>query len=171
MAGDGFPFVMQPQEQNQWCWVATAVSVGAHYEPSLAWDQCVWVDDQFGTDDCCVAASQPHCNRPGIHLYVLSRIDHLDHDEPGAVPILPTISTEIAQRRPLTVAIKWNGGGVHFPLINGWVDIIISFEPFLTERYLAIQDPWYGPSTIPYDTLHTKYQGQGTWIYTYLTKP
>jgi hypothetical protein len=56
-------------------------------------------------------------------------------------------------------------------LINGWVDIIVSLDPFLTERYLAIQDPWYGMSTIPYETFRTKYQGLGTWIYTYLTKP
>ncbi len=167
MAGDGFLFTMQHQEQSLWCWVATAASVGAYYEPTLAWEQCFWVDDAFGLNICCTAGSTPACNRPGNVGQTLIRMDHLARVEEGPAWAL---ENEIAARRPIAVMIRWRNGSHHFPLISGYLDVVTSVEPYVVTRHLYIHDPWYGRSFLPYHTFRTAYQGEGHWWYSYCTK-
>lgn len=167
MAGDVFPFVIQQQEQDNWCWVATTVSVAAFYEPGSLWEQCFWVDDALGTTNCCTAGSTPACNQPWPVSSGLIRVGHLDRIESGTATEL---EPEIAARRPVVTAILWSGGGGHAPLINGYGDVVVSLNPFVLERYLYVQDPFYGSSFVSYNSFRMAYQGLGRWVRTYYTK-
>ena len=168
MAGDIFQFFMYPQEQTFWCWAATSVSVSIFYDATSPWIQCILVDDEFGSLNCCNTGtgSTPACNRPWYVSNGLQRVGHLGQLENGTASLL---ENEIAARRPVVARIDWGGGGAHFPLINGYNDIVVSLNPFVLERYLQIQDPAYGPSFIPYNTFNRAYQGSGRWTFTFYT--
>lgn len=57
----------------------------------------------------------------------------------------------------------WSGGGAHFLAVGGYRDLPV--------QYVHVEDPWYGPSDIPFSTLVSGYQGIGTWANSYWTKP
>jgi len=166
MAGDVFPFFMFHQEQSHWCWAATAVSVSHFYDVASPSMQCLVVDDEFGSTNCCDNGSTDACNRDGSAYNALKRVGHSGMVEFGTASIL---ENEIAARRPVVTRIDWTGGAAHFLLINGYGDIVVSLTPFVQERYLQIQDPWYGPSFIPYNSFRMAYQGTGKWTYTLYT--
>ncbi|MFF5710566.1 MULTISPECIES: papain-like cysteine protease family protein [Streptomyces] len=166
MAGDGFSFFMHPQEQTNWCWAATAMSVSHFYDAASPWIQCILADDEFGSTDCCADGSTPACNRPWYLFSALKRVGHNGQVEEG---VASALEFEIAARRPVVTKIVWSGGGSHFPLISGYADIVVSLNPFTLERYLYIQDPWYGQSFIPYNTFRMSYQGVGKWTVTFYT--
>ncbi|MEV5575322.1 papain-like cysteine protease family protein [Spirillospora sp. NPDC052269] len=163
---------MEHQQQTNWCWVATAVSVSHYYEPASVWLQCLVIDDEFGysSDDSCCRddlGPTPACNQPGSEYLALKRVGHSGQiEDSGSASLL---ENEIAARRPIVTAIAWSGGGGHSPLISGYADIVISVDPYVLERYLYIEDPFYGQSFIPYDTFHVSYQGSGQWTRTYYT--
>jgi hypothetical protein len=73
-----------------------------------------------------------------------------------------TVDREIDGKRPLGVRVAWSGGGAHFVAIGGYRE--------LPEQYVHIEDPWYGPSDVAYNTLLSGYQGSGSWTHTYWTK-
>lgn len=166
MAGDGFPFLMHRQEQTSWCWAATSVSVSHFYDSASPWIQCILVDDEFGTLNCCEYGSISACNQPWYVYNGLKRVGHSGQLENGPASML---ENEIAARRPVVTHILWNGGGGHFPLISGYADFVVSLSPFVMERYLYIQDPFYGQSIIPYNSFRMAYQGAGRWMSTYYT--
>lgn len=166
MAGDVFPFSMHQQEQTQWCWAATSVSVSHFYNVASPWIQCILVDDEFGSTNCCEDGSTPACNRPWYVNLGLHRVGHSGQVEAG---IASALASEIAARRPVVAKIVWDGGGGHFPLVNGYADIVVSLSPFVLERYLYIQDPYYGPSFMPFHSFHRAYQGSGRWTFTFYT--
>ena len=41
------PFVMQHQQQTQWCWAAVSVSVSHYYSPWSGWTQCAMVNAEL----------------------------------------------------------------------------------------------------------------------------
>jgi len=55
------------------------------------------------------------------------------------------------------------GGGAHFVAIGGYRERPV--------EYVHVEDPWYGPSDVPYSTLVNGYQGTGSWTHSYWTKP
>lgn len=172
MAGDNFPFSMYHQEQSHWCWVATAVSVSHYYDQASPWIQCLVVDDEFGSPSdstCCRddLGPTPACNRPWWVYLGLKRVGHDGQIENGGTAAL--LENEIAARRPIVTDILWSGGGGHNTVINGYADIVISVDPYVLERYLYIEDPYYGQSFIPYNTFRMAYQGSGQWTSTYYT--
>ncbi|MFE5536460.1 papain-like cysteine protease family protein [Streptomyces sp. NPDC056492] len=166
MAGDSFPFFMYRQEQAKWCWAATAVSVSHYYDVASPWIQCILVDDEFGSANCCANGSTPACNRPWYLYSGLQRVGHSGQIE-GVPP--SRLESEIAARRPVATRVDWNGGGSHFPLINGWADIVVSLNPYVVERHLYIQDPWWGPSFISYNSFRMSYQNAGRWMAVFYT--
>jgi hypothetical protein len=166
MAGDVFPFSMHHQEQTNWCWAATAVSVSHFYDAASPWIQCLLADDEFGSMNCCDDGSTAACNKPWYLYNGLQRVGHSGQVEAGTASFL---ENEIAARRPVVSKISWSGGGAHFPLISGYGDVVVSLNPFVLERYLQIQDPWYGASFIPYNSFRMAYQGAGQWTVTFYT--
>ncbi len=57
--------------------------------------------------------------------------------------------------------IGWASGGGHFVTIRGYLS---------AGQTLDIEDPWNGPSQVPYATFVNDYLGSGTWTDTYMTQ-
>jgi Papain-like cysteine protease AvrRpt2 len=44
-------FTMQHQEQSEWCWAATSVSVAVYYDSQTGWTQCTMVNAEKGLNN------------------------------------------------------------------------------------------------------------------------
>ncbi|MDX2649743.1 papain-like cysteine protease family protein [Streptomyces sp. PA03-1a] len=165
----GFPFIMEFQQKNHWCWAAATVSITRYYEPTTGWLQCLIADDQLQRG-CCENPSA--CDEDWNFDKALDAVEHLKRWEAGSKPLKPDVAAEITSARPVAVGIHWAGGGDHVVVINGYTDDIIGPFPgmMLHEQWVQVQDPAYGPSFIQYDTLRTAYHGSGTWTDTYYTR-
>lgn len=156
-------FTMQHQLQTEWCWAATSVSVSAYYDPQTGWTQCTMVNAEKELTICCENGSSTECNQPNVLDAPLSRADVLDHKQQGSVGY-DMIRQEIDAGRPLAWRIRWNGGGGHFAVIEG-------YQGF-GDEWVAVDDPWFGAIDLPVSTLTGgMYQGTGSWSHTYFTRP
>lgn len=152
-------FTMEAQSQTEWCWAAVTVSVSMFYSTMSTWSQCSLVNDQLGQTTCCANGSTTQCNQPYYLDLSLTRTGNLASVTTGTAT-MAQVQSEIDANRPLGVRIGWPNGGGHFVVIDG----------YSTPNDLDIQDPWYGPSTIDYNTFLTAYQGTGSWTHSYRTK-
>jgi Papain-like cysteine protease AvrRpt2 len=150
---------MQRQLQDQWCWAAVSTSI-AHYFGSSGWTQCSVVSEEFDNGACCVDGSSAECNRPWYLDKALERVDVLKRKQSG-MPDLDDVFEEIDRGRPVGIRIGWSGGGGHFVTIEGYQG---------DRDSVAVEDPWYGASDVPVDSLRGRYQGSGRWTHTYYTR-
>jgi hypothetical protein len=154
-------FVMQHQQQTNWCWSAVAVSVCKFFNPDCSWTQCSLVNAEFERSDCCNNGSSSYCNTIWYLDRVLSRTGNLRSWSSGTASI-DNIIEEINSSHPICVRIGWPGGGGHFVAIGGYYSLL---------RMVAVEDPWYGSSTIHLDTFISSYKGSGMWTHTYYVEP
>ena len=154
-------FMMQHQQQTNWCWAAVATSVALYYDPASTWTQCAVANGELGRTDCCGTGASGPCNVYGYLASSLTRVGHLDHWAAGTATFAQ-VGTEIDAGRPLGVRTAWSGGGAHFLAIVGYRLIF---------DMLAVDDPWYGKSDVSYSAFSTNYQGSGTWTHCYYTEP
>jgi hypothetical protein len=157
-------FTMQPQQQTQWCWSATATSVALYYNAASTWTQCSLVNAELGRSDCCTSPGSSDCNQPWTLNTVLTRVGHLASFAGGSTSFADVV-TEIDNGRPLGVRIGWSGGGGHFNIIACYTSGIL-----IRLRSVHVEDPWYGSSVWDYDTFRTAYQGTGSWTHSYKTR-
>lgn len=155
-------FAMQQQAQTGWCWAAVSSSVDAFYNPASTWTQCKIVNSERGLTDCCTNGSSASCNQGWYLDKALTRVGHYARTTGGTKTLLQ-IDTACDNKTPLCIGIRWASGGGHFLGLSGH---------YMSNNveYVTVRDPWYGQSDVAYDTLQTKYQGSGTWIYSYETK-
>jgi hypothetical protein len=154
----------QPQQQSEWCWAATTVSITLYYDPTSTWTQCSLANHVFGQTTCCQNGGSAMCNRGSDCGADLSTTNHLSSELAAPIP-LTTIMQEIDALRPIAIAITWNGGGQHFVTIDGYD----ASDP--TAPTIDVQDPAYGRSANQdFNTFPATYQGGATWNWTYLTK-
>jgi hypothetical protein len=153
----------QRQEQTQWCWAATTVSITLYFDPGSTWTQCLLVNQAFGQATCCQDGSTNQCNQPWYPDKALTITGHYASTLSGK-PSLQTITDAIDASQPVSIAIYWNGGGGHNPAIDGY-DNTDSTAPTID-----LQDPWYGHSTQDFNTFPSSYNGGATWGASYLTK-
>ena len=151
-------FTMQHQEQTQWCWSATSVSVNLFYHPASGWTQCSCANATLGQTTCCTAGNSAQCNTPFYLDLALKTVANFKSMS-GVKAALSRVRTEIRQCRPLCLRIGWNGGGGHFVAVYGYSGTNIN-----------IGDPWYGDSVVSYGAFPSSYNGGGTWTHTYFTK-
>src|SRR5437868_1985794 len=158
-------FVMQHQQQTQWCWSATTVSVSAFFNQATAWTQCSMVSAERGLNTCCGAAASDaaSCNQPWYTNQALTRAGHLRDVVTGALN-LDQIRAELLATTPIGVRIGWAGGGGHAVVVRG------RFNDLNGVEYVSVSDPWDGDSDVPFDTFRINYRGAGTWTHTYRTK-
>lgn len=151
-------FVMQPQQQSQWCWAATCTSVDHYFNPNSSVTQCGLANLVFGQTTCCIDGSTPQCNNAGVTGDVLKMLGRLrvqaEQPEPFNV-----VDQEIMSDRPVGCRIAWSGGGFHAVVISGVGDLA---SPFVTVR-----DPAYGTNYILIGTFTAAYQGVGSWVRTW----
>lgn len=154
-------FTMQRQQQSNWCWAATSVSIARYYDPNSTWTQCAMANGQLDRSDCCGAGASGPCNVYGFLDGSLKRAGHLDHMEGGTVPY-DGVRGQMLARRPLGIRVAWSGGGAHFVAATGVEE----------GDLVVVSDCGSGTtSVVAYDTLRTAYNGSGTWTHSYYTKP
>ena len=159
---DEIDFSMQPQQQSNWCWAATATSVALFYQPGSGWQQCGVANGELARTDCCGAGASGACNVYGFLDQALTVVGHFDHWV-GGIATTAQIENEITFTRPLGIRVAWSGGGAHFLVIKG------QYSAGGID-YVSVDDPIYGRSDVNYATLQTAYKGSGTWTHTYYTK-
>ncbi len=157
----GLGLAMEPQRNTEWCWAAVSASIARFYETQSSWTQCAIVNLELGQTVCCAEGSASTCNRPFVLEAALALVDHLGRDFAGPLAFAD-ITAEIDAGRPIGVCIDWTGGGGHFVSIDGY-----SREDEMVE----VRDPMFGASRMPVSSFPGRYQGGGTWGWTYLTRP
>lgn len=155
------PFNMQAQTQSNWCWAATSTSVSHFYSSLSPWTQCKVASKELN-QLCCTSPVPGACNVPWYLDKAFTRTNNFVSMQSGTVT-WNTVKTQLQAGLVVGTRIGWSGGGGHFMVLHGVSSI-------LTTKYLHIDDPIYGKSTLTYDQFATNYQGSGTWTHTYFTK-
>ena len=127
----------------------------------IARRQCSYVNSMFAQTTCCQNGSTSQCNQAADTGAALKAAGHLAKQENGASPY-STLKAEIDAGRPLVVRIVWSGGGAHAVVLEG-------YQASGAET-VAVEDPWYGPSSWDYQTFQTAYQDSGSWTVSRFTK-
>jgi hypothetical protein len=154
----------QHQQQTEWCWLATTVSITLYYDPASTWTQCLLANKELNQTTCCQNGSSNACNQPGYPNQALTTTGHLASTALGK-PSFQTIMNELEAGHPVSINIQWNGGGGHNPATDGYDDT----EP--STPTIDIEDPWYGPSTNQdFNTFPGSYNGGASWYASYFTK-
>ncbi len=162
-------FEQQKQQQTQWCWDGTSVSIANYIKRwGNGWNQCSVANNQFGRNDCCWNGSSASCNRPWYEWKGLETVGcsggvvwrALNWDE---------VIRELDNKRPMTAGVFWSGGGGHAVNITGAYESQ-NWWTGATDRYLIIDDPWEpSRSILTYDSFRNSYKSTGTWSRTTLT--
>ncbi len=169
-------FAEQDQQGDDLCWIAVAVSVKRHFNPTSDTRQCDLVEVLLTdvTGPCCTSAGgvRKKCDKPGRLERALSHVRHLatgTHAEPnpegrGAMSF-SNIQAQIDQNLPVCIYIQWNGEEVgHFTVISG-------YHESGGKKYLYVNDPLFGSGPQPYNRVVSNYNlDSGTWQFTYRLK-
>jgi Repeat of unknown function (DUF5648)/Papain-like cysteine protease AvrRpt2 len=154
-------FVEQPQQQTNWCWAATSVSVARYYDPANTWTQCLLVNDALAQTTCCQNGATRPCNQSWYGDRALTIVGHLAST--GGASTFAIVQSEINALRPISIAIYWFGDGGHNPLIDGYSAASVS-------PTIDIQDPWYGHSTQDFNSFPASYNGGAIWGASFFTR-
>lgn len=159
---NSLPLQVEHQNQYNWCWAAVSVSVKRFFDATFGETQCEQANAILGRVSCCGpdGADEQVCNVTHTLDPVLSRLGVLRRVRSGFLSF-EEIETEIDAGRPVACFIGWTGGGGHFVCIAGY-----DAGP----RTLAIRDPLFDPSTLPYDEFVNSYQHIGSWSFTYFVQ-
>jgi Papain-like cysteine protease AvrRpt2 len=165
LRGNGIPRVlelsMQSQQQTEWCWSATSVSVSHFYDSGSTWTQCLLVNNALGQTTCCNNGGTSQCNQP---WYIDRALQIVKNFVSSGSAVTPTdVDSQVNNGRPLEVGIAWSGGGGHAVVIDG-------YQGTGTGELLSIRDPAYGDSWVSYSTFKSSYQGSGSWDQTCYTQ-
>jgi hypothetical protein len=165
LRGNGIPRVlelsMQSQQQTEWCWSATSVSVSHFYDSGSTWTQCLLVNNALGQTTCCNTGGTSQCNQP---WYIDRALQIVKNFVSSGSAVTPTdVDSQVNNGRPLEVGIAWSGGGGHAVVIDG-------YQGTGTGELLSIRDPAYGDSWVSYSTFKSSYQGSGSWDQTCYTQ-
>jgi len=158
---DEMYFSMQPQQQSNWCWAATATSVALFISPPAP-GRNVWSPTtRPGAATAAAAGARAmQCRRVSQQRAQRRGTSRPDGGRRGH---RPQIETEVTYARPLGIRVAWSGGGAHFLCIMG------QYSAGGTD-YVTVDDPIYGRSNVSYAALQTAYQSIGTWTHTYYTR-
>jgi hypothetical protein len=153
---------MQPQEGDNWCWAAVAVSVRNFLDPADPLRQCDLANTQLNRTDCCQDPKPGDCDVPSALDLALTNAQVPSTNQSGTL-LFSEVATEIGGNRPVMCAIRWASGFVyHFIQIDGFVQSGRGNE-------LIVNDPQMPQSRIPFNTLFSTYRGTGSWVWTYKT--
>ncbi|MFE7332707.1 papain-like cysteine protease family protein [Streptomyces sp. NPDC057565] len=169
-SSDEIQFTMQHQEQDFWCWTATASSVADYYDTTNAHPQCFLVEWAFQNPTCCESGETDECNRTFAVDLALIKVGHYSTSQAGALGFRDIVA-EVTRRRPVVVRILWPAGNKHAVAVTGYIEIPPPDGFHFPFQYLTVRDSVYGTSYVHYDWFCSDYQGLGgTWAYTFFTK-
>jgi hypothetical protein len=159
-------FIMQRQQQTNWCVAACACSINAYYDPNSTFKQCDIPNAEFNRTDCCTNGSSKDCNKPLSYSQALSNTRNLRSWKFAPVT-MDYIEDQIYEHRPIGAGITWSEEPApgeakgHAVVITGYNMGLDSF---------AIEDPFWGKLDISLDTFTNYYRGHGKWTHTYYTQ-
>lgn len=160
MSADLTSFVMQNQNQTEWCWAANAVSAAAYFG-SNQYQQCTLVNTDLGQPDCCINGGSTQCNAPYYLNAALTTVGCAFVPSTGML-VRVDVLAKLQARYPIEVRIGWNNGAG-----DGHFCAIVGFDS--TKDQLHIEDPWYGSSNPAFDDFCNNYQSaQGKWTDTFV---
>jgi hypothetical protein len=156
-------FVVQTQEEAQWCWAAVSTSVAIFFG-SKKWTQCRVASGELDPLNCCGVDRSTGCNIPWYLDTALTRVGHFDRIDASSAPF-SDVQTEVNGKRPLGCRIAWAGGSAHFVAIGGWSTAADGTE------YVDVYDPYYGFTQKTYGDFVSAYRTTGdTWTHSYFTR-
>lgn len=156
-------FQIELQAQTWWCWIAAAVSVARFYNPGIFLSQCALANALLHTNICCFNGVA--CNQMGRLDLALAQTHNLFPPVKGAPATFVEVSNVIGSNRPLGCGIRWSNGLAHFVVIYGFS------RDFSGTEWVAVADPMYGNSDLPYQNFALNYRGMGRWVASYATRP
>ena len=172
-------FVMQQQQQTNWCWAATAISVHAFLDPLPGTLANVLAQPTLATELLHKQnpAASPNCGiaKDAKSTKLCNQAERLD----TALTITGNLRAAgflkncclsfaclqgwLSMKFPVCARIVWRGGGAHFIALDAcWV------SPTGAQK-VHVQDPNGAPSVQDYQTLVDDLYGSGYWHDTYLT--
>ncbi|WP_409566448.1 papain-like cysteine protease family protein [Methylobacterium sp. E-065] len=158
---------MQPQSQSNWCWAAVAASIAAYFDRYTQQTQCLIAGAQLHRKNCCGADANGPCNVYGFLASALHRVRHLQAWYPSVAASFTDVQAELDGGRPLCARVAWSSGGAHFITIIGYLP---DSSALAGSQLIAIEDPLWGHSDVPYEVLRTGYLQDGCWTDSYFTK-
>lgn len=156
-------FTMLHQEQSNWCWCATSLSVRRYYDPTTTLSQCQAANTILPRTDACTDPTNANVNKPWYLDDALSDLGNLRESIVSGSLAWDATKSEIDTGHPLGCRTAWSGGGAHFICVEGYLDD--------TTKMVAVDDPIYGQSDVTLNTFLTMYQGTGTWTHSYKVQP
>ena len=151
-------FLMERQQQPNWCWAAAAASAGNFFSPGSSFAQCGIATVCLGDNACCRAPYA--CNR--YHrLDTALKAAQCFFGIEARPELFENLKLAIEAERPVGVRIGWRGGGGHFVMLTGYDD---------ENAAVAVDDPHYGRSTVRFDAFPASYKSGGDWTHSYATR-
>jgi len=145
MPSETLDFVLQEQEADNWCWLATAASVSDYYIGLSVNRQCSLANTLLARLDCCGGSSSQtgppsQCDVTGKLSVALSLVGNYDHLTREPLDF-QTVRGEIDAGRPVCARFEQDGGGGHIQVIYGYV------TGQGGNRYYRIADSYYNLTT------------------------
>ena len=191
---------MQYQLMSNWCWIAVATSISLFYNPSSPWTQCSLTTAQLQASaslhmqgQCCpeaqLLASTPGLAQQLANPYSLSSEYALDgvNSELAATPVgicnhtgdigkaltqTGNLNQEIGSAVGFTDLLNELNAGhpVCINIVFPQSSHVVAVSGVELPDWVAVEDPIFGRSVLPYQTLATSYHGNGSWNSSYHTK-
>lgn len=152
-------FLMLQQEQANWCWCATALSVHKYFNPTSRLRQCDAANIILGRTDACTNPTHPDVNTGWILEDSLTDLGNFFEQNTGGMMSWADVKTQIDMGRPVGARTAWSGGGAHFVCIEGYLE---GATPMI-----AVDDPAGGQSDVNFEVFKTAYGGSGSWTHNY----
>jgi hypothetical protein len=93
------------------------------------------------------------CNHSGDIAKALTQTGNLNHDT-GSVAGIADLLNELSAGRPVCIGITWSDGASGHYIAATGVEL---------PDTVIVEDPVYGSSALPYQTLASSYKGSGSW--------
>ncbi|MCP4221491.1 MAG: hypothetical protein GY765_43105 [bacterium] len=153
-------FTMEMQQQPSWCWATVTSCVSGFYDKNSTWTPCKVVNTALEQSTCCQDGATKECDIPWYLDRSLKITGNFVSFAKGDETI-DTVLEQLNGNKPLGIRMAFGQAG-HFIMITG---------VGANKEMVAVEDSYFGPSYIKYDTLKKKYKGAGEWSYSYFTKP
>src|ERR1017187_4407865 len=152
-------FMMQQQQETEWCWAAVAVSIHQFLDPASAgeWTQATLatavlrqeeqippgVDCSLNPELCNLPANLDHALKIAVNLLVFDPNHNLPFEN---------LQQWIDRKLPVCARIVWDDGGAHFIALDG-------YRVFSSgAQQVHVQDPLYQVGFFqPYEDLCSDY--------------
>jgi hypothetical protein len=160
-----FELELQPDDRNNWCWAAVAVSISRYFNPESPWTLERLVETIFSQNDFCDSDNLDCQWCLQNALFTTCNFTEISGPPDALNPeVISRIQQEIAEGRPVACRVRYPEGAGHFVVIYG-------IDTTGDQPILQIRDPQTAtPLNLPLDTLLNDYNWGARWTDCYFTK-